>query len=131
MIDETYNSNPLSLKTAIENYDKIDSKKCNKYLILGDMLELGKHSLKQHEQISNIVNKTNINKVYVIGKYIKHTFKGIKQEKKAKILNNKVNIFDLINKNFKNNDYLMIKGSNSTGLHQIASHLKKRSSYVI
>ena len=26
LVDETYNSNPLSLKTAIENYDKIESK---------------------------------------------------------------------------------------------------------
>ena len=25
LVDETYNSNPLSLKTAIENYDKIKS----------------------------------------------------------------------------------------------------------
>ncbi len=38
-VDETYNSNPLSLKTAIENFDKINSKKSKKYLILGDMLE--------------------------------------------------------------------------------------------
>ena len=35
----------LSLKTAIENYDKIESKNSKKYLILGDMLELGKHSI--------------------------------------------------------------------------------------
>ena len=46
---------PLSLKTALENYDKIDSKNSKKYLILGDMLELGKHSIKQHKLISKIV----------------------------------------------------------------------------
>jgi len=83
-VDETYNSNPLSLKTAIENYDKIESKNSKKYLILGDMLELGKHSEKQHKLISKIINKTKINKVYVIGKYIKETFKRLKSNKKAK-----------------------------------------------
>ena len=46
------------------------------------MLELGKHSLKQHRLISKIINKTKINKVYVFGKYIKETFKGIKPSKK-------------------------------------------------
>ena len=46
LVDESYNSNPLSLKTAIENFDKIESKNSKKYLILGDMLELGKHSEK-------------------------------------------------------------------------------------
>ena len=131
LVDETYNSNPLSLKTAIENYDRMDSKNSKKYLILGDMLELGKHSIKQHELVSKTVNKTKINQVYVIGKYIKETFKGLKSNKKAKILNNKSSIIDLINENLNNNDYLMIKGSNSTGLHKVTNDLKKRGSYAI
>ena len=78
LVDESYNSNPLSLKVAIENFDNIKLKKSKKYLILGDMLELGKHSVKQHRLISKIINKTKINKVYVYGKYIKETFKGKK-----------------------------------------------------
>ena len=62
------------------------------------MLELGKHSIKQHKLISKILNKTSISKVYVIGKDIKETFKGLKPNKKAKILNNKIDIIDLIKK---------------------------------
>ena len=131
LIDESYNSNPLSLKTAIENYDKIDSKNSKKYLILGDMLELGKHSLKQHKLISKILNRTKIDQVYVIGKYIKETFKGLNSNKKAKILVNKFDIIDLINKDLNNNDYLMIKGSNSTGLHKITNKLKKNITHAI
>jgi murE/murF fusion protein len=131
LVDETYNSNPLSLKTAIENYDKIESKNSKKYLILGDMLELGKYSSKQHKLISKILNKTKINQVYVTGKDIRETFKGLKPNKKAKILNDKSSIIDLINKDLDNNDYLMIKGSNSTGLHKITTNLKQRISHVI
>ena len=131
LVDESYNSNPLSLKTAIENFDKIESNGSKKYLLLGDMLELGKHSIKQHKLISNIINKTKINQVYVIGKYIKETFRGLRQNKKAKILNNKFGIFKLINNNLNNDDYLMIKGSNSTGLHKIANNLKQRSTNAL
>ena len=131
LVDETYNSNPLSLKSAIENYDKIKTKNSKKYLILGDMLELGKNSIEQHRLISKILNKTKINQVYVIGKYIKETFKGLKPNKKAKILTDKSFIFNLINNDFNNNDYLMIKGSNSTDLHKIATALKERVSHVI
>jgi murE/murF fusion protein len=131
LVDETYNSNPLSLKTAIENYDNIKSKNSKKYLVLGDMLELGKHSLKQHKLISNILNRTKIDYIYVIGNHIKETFKGLKISKKAEILKNRFGIIDLINKNLNNNDYLMIKGSHSTGLHEIVANLKQRSSYVI
>jgi murE/murF fusion protein len=131
LVDETYNSNPLSLRTALENYDKINSKNSKKYLILGDMLELGRHSIKQHKLISKIINKTKINQVYVIGKYIRNTFNGLKPNKKGKILNNKLDIFNLINRDLNNNDYLMIKGSNSTGLHKITTNLKQRVSHVI
>ena len=131
LIDETYNSNPLSLKTAIENFDKIESQNSKKYLLLGDMLELGKHSIKQHKLISKIINKTKINHVYVVGKYIKETYKGLKASKKAKILNNKFSLIDLIKKDLANKDYLMIKGSNSTGLHKTINNLKQRSSYVV
>ena len=131
LIDEAYNSNPLSLKTAIENYDKIESKNSKKYLVLGDMLELGKHSTKQHKLISKVVNKTKINQVYVIGKYIKETFKSLNENKKGKILNNNLKILDLINNKLKDNDYLMIKGSNSTGLHKITNDLKQRFSNAI
>ncbi len=126
LVDETYNSNPLSLKTAIENYDKINLQNSKKFLILGDMLELGKHSKNQHRLISNIINKTKISKVYVVGKHIKETFKGLNLNKKAQILNKNFNIIDLINNNLNNNDYLMIKGSNSTGLHRMITNLKKR-----
>jgi len=131
LIDETYNSNPLSLQTAIQNFDKIESKNSKKYMILGDMLELGKHSIKQHKIMSKVVNKTQINKVYVIGKYIKETFKGLKKSKKAKVLKSNFGIINLINKNLDNNDYLMIKGSNSTGLHKLAKILKQRNSHAL
>ena len=131
LVDEAYNSNPLSLKIAIENYEKINLKNSKKYLILGDMLELGKHSIKQHRLVSKILNKTKISKIYVKGKYIKQTFKGLIPTKKGKILKDNFNIIELINENLKNNDYLMIKGSNSTGLHKITKFLKQKNSYAL
>ena len=131
LVDETYNSNPLSLQTAIENFDKVELKNSKKNLILGDMLELGKHSVKQHKLMSEIINKSKINQVYVIGKYIRETFKGLKKHKKAKILYDKSHIIDLINKDLNNNDYLMIKGSNSTGLYKVAKDLKQRRSHAV
>ena len=43
LIDESYNSNPLSVKNAIKNFTEIKKIKAKKYLLLGDMLELGKN----------------------------------------------------------------------------------------
>ena len=89
------------------------------------MLELGKHSKKLHEKLATVINSSKIDNVYVYGNNIKHTFKKIIQKKKGLILRDKNENISLIKNNINNNDYLMIKGSNSTGLHSLASSLKK------
>ena len=44
LIDESYNANPLSVKEAINNLSKIKTlNNSKKYILLGDMLELGKN----------------------------------------------------------------------------------------
>jgi len=124
LIDESYNSNPLSLTSAIKNFDNIKIKNNKKHLILGDMLELGKYSKKLHTDMSSVINSSSINNVNVYGKYVKEIYKNIQEKKKGLILKKTSQIIDLIKNNINNNDYLMIKGSNSTGLYKLANNLK-------
>ena len=124
LMDESYNSNPLSLKSALKNFDMINVNNSKKHLILGDMLELGKHSKKLHIEISKSINNTSFNNVNVIGNYIKETYKNINMTKRGLILKNNAQIINLIKKNINNNDYLMIKGSHSTGLNKLTNNIK-------
>jgi murE/murF fusion protein len=124
LVDESYNSNPLSLKSAILNFDKIKINKGKKYLLLGDMLELGKHSKKLHQTIGKIINNTKIDKVFVKGDKILFTYNSILKKKKGRVLNNNSQIIDLIKNDLNNNDYLMVKASNATGLNKIISEIK-------
>ena len=124
LIDESYNSNPLSLKSALKNLDMIKVKNTKKHIVLGDMLELGKYSKKLHIEIGKSINKTSLKNVNVIGKHIKWTFNNINKSKKGVILNKKSQIIDLIKNTLNNNDYLMIKGSHSTGLNSLANQIK-------
>ena len=124
IIDESYNSNPLSLEHSIKNFSSMNIKSNKKNVLLGDMLELGKFSKKLHNQASNVINKSNINKVYVYGKHIKLTFNKIKPQKKGKILISKNDIYSLIKNDLKSNDFLMVKGSNATGLYEELSKIK-------
>ena len=124
LIDESYNSNPLSLRSAILNFDKIDSKNSKKYIFLGDMLELGKHSKNLHQSIGSIINQTGIDKVFVKGKKITTMFKSISKLKRGRILSHNSQIIDLIKNHINNNDYLMIKASNATGFSKITKILK-------
>ena len=124
LIDESYNSNPLSLRVALKNFDMIKINNSKKHLLLGDMLELGSHSRKLHKAISKHINRTSIKNVNVIGKYMKEAYKNLNKNKKGLILKTKLQIIDLIKNNINNNDYLMIKGSNSTGLNKLSNMLK-------
>ncbi len=126
LIDESYNSNPLSISSAIKNFDLLKVKNNKKHLILGDMLELGKHSKKLHRELSKIINSSSIENVNVFGKRVREIFKNINIRKRGLILRETSQIIDLIKNNINNNDYLMIKGSNSTGLHKFTSDLKKK-----
>ena len=124
LIDESYNSNPLSLKSAILNYDKIDTNKSKKYLLLGDMLELGSHSKKLHQSIVPIINQTKVDKVFVKGKNAILIFKRLSKIKKGRVLYSKSQIIELIKNDLNNNDYLMIKASNATGFNKIVKDLR-------
>ena len=124
LIDQSYNSNPLSLKSAIKNYDEINSKKSKKYLLIGDMLELGSHSKKLHQSIAPLINQTNIDKVFVKGKMASLVFDNISKAKRGRILVNKSQIIEFIKKDLNNNDYLMIKASLATGFNNIVKDLK-------
>ena len=102
----------------------IDSKKSKKYLLLGDMLELGVFSKKLHESIAPIINKTDIYKVFVKGKRISSTFNRLSKYKKGRIFNRKSDITKFMRNELNNNDFLMIKASNATGFNKILNEFK-------
>ena len=124
LVDESYNSNPLSLKSAIKNFDMINIDSAKKHLVLGDMLELGKYSKKLHTEIGKTINKTSLKNVNVIGRHVKWTFNNLNISRRGIIIKKKSQIINLIKNSLNNNDYLMIKGSNATGLNSLTNKIK-------
>ena len=126
-IDESYNANPLSMISAIKNMNNYKRKNNEKKLmLLGDMLELGKNSKSLHKKLSIEINRSDVDKVFVYGKYIQETFNSLVNNKKGKIFNNLKEANDYLGKIIHNNDLLMVKGSNATGLNQLSKNIKRR-----
>ena len=124
LIDESYNANPLSMKESINKLSKMKIKS-NKYILLGDMLELGQKTKLLHKKLSPIINNSNIRKLFVLGENIMDTYKYVKKSKRGNILQLKSDINDVLIPILQNNDYLMIKGSNATGLQEISKNLSR------
>ncbi len=125
LIDESYNANPLSVKNAINKLNLIKKEKFKKYLILGDMLELGSKSKKYHEELSKVINNSDIDKVFIKGKKTIFTYKQLNRDKRGNILQNNDDIDTVLSKMISNNDHLMIKGSNATGLNNFTKKMIK------
>ena len=124
LVDESYNPNPLSLRSALKNFEMIKVDNSKKHLVLGDMLELGKYSKRLHIEIGKNINKTSLKNVNVIGDHVKWIFNNLNKNRRGLVIKKKSQIIDLIKNNLNNNDYLMIKGSNSTGLNHLTNRIK-------
>ena len=125
LIDESYNANPLSVKNAINEFKSIKKQNFKKYLILGDMLELGKKSEVLHKRLSKVINNSDIDKVFVKGSKTLTTYKNIVKNKRGNIFQQEEDVDLNLNNIIANNDYLMIKGSNATGLNNLSKRMIK------
>ena len=125
LIDESYNANPLSVKNAIKNFKLIKKQNFKKYLLLGDMLELGKKSEKLHKDLSKVINNSDIDKVFIKGQESLNTYMNIDKNKRGNILQKEEDLDFSLNKIIANNDYLMVKGSNATGLNKLCKKIIK------
>ena len=125
LIDESYNANPFSVKNALNNFSEIKKDKFKKYLLLGDMLELGKKSEIYHRELSRLINSSDIDKVFVKGEKTLFTYKNLKKEKRGNIFQCNGDVDFILRNIIANNDYLMIKGSNATGLNIISRGMIK------
>ncbi|MDY0781387.1 UDP-N-acetylmuramoyl-tripeptide--D-alanyl-D-alanine ligase [Tenacibaculum sp. IB213877] len=63
IILDAYNANPTSMKAALDNFKLLKDK--NKIAFLGDMFELGKDSLKEHQEIVNYALKLGLKTVFI------------------------------------------------------------------
>ncbi len=64
---DAYNANPSSMNAAIENFAKMDQP--NKIVILGDMLELGVESEKEHDTVVQLLETKGIKNALLVGPY--------------------------------------------------------------
>lgn len=72
LLNDSYNANPHSMKAAIDTIKKFPGKKI---AVLGSMDELGKDSIKLHQEIGEYAKNSGIEKLFSIGEDAKH-YKG-------------------------------------------------------
>ena len=128
ILDDTYNSNPLSLMKAVESLIEFKTKG-RKILVMGDMLELGRRSVKLHRQIGRFIAQKPIDMLVTLGKLSKSTA-DVAQLKSKDLrdifaFDSKVELIDFLKSKIKFGDILLIKGSRLLQMENITSSLIK------
>ena len=65
IIMDAYNANPTSMRASIESF--LENLKGEKFLILGDMLELGEYSIEEHAKIVGTIPTEIRNNAFLVG----------------------------------------------------------------
>lgn len=113
IILDAYNANPTSMEVALQNFDKMAGNQ--KVVVLGDMLEMGKDSQKEHKQLLKTVSGMNFSSVALIGQELLKADKGgqflhFATAKEAR---------DWFNKQAFENTLILLKGSRGIALETI------------
>ncbi len=115
---DAYNANPSSMQAAIENFDRMESKR--KVLIIGDMFELEGEAEKEHRNIGHLLHQHHFDKVYLCGQlmgWAKEEFPEAMHFEKKEFL-----IQELKNNPVKDAS-ILIKASRGIGLETILEYL--------
>ena len=126
IIDDSYNANPASMKAALHNFNKLKLKlhKFETVIIIGDMLELGKHSTKKHLELIPILLKINPDLLLTLGNDTKKINDNLKLTLNCYSYYQIDELIIDIKQFIKPNQIILLKGSNGTGLWRLVSIFK-------
>jgi len=111
IIMDAYNANPSSMKAAIENFTGINAPK--KVLLLGAMMELGADSVKEHQALADLLQRTHWHAVVLVGgdfSKINHPYV---------YLNNAAEAANWLQQQQFTDTYILVKGSRSIGMEKV------------
>ncbi len=139
LIDDAYNANPDSMIAAIRSFGAMDNtynennknnqnntenKIKRKIAALGEMRELGINSEALHKELYPEVLKANIDKVYCCCENMKYLYNMLPPEKQGAWTEDSQSLWLALEKDIKNNDSILVKGSLGSNMLYIVNSIK-------
>ncbi len=126
IIDDAYNANPGSMQAALENLSE-KPLAGRRIAILGEMADLGADAVSYHTGLAEKVNRSNIDRVYLIGEHYAECWQALDENKKGRFFSTvdeiKAELLTLI----QPGDTVLFKGSHSANTHQLVEWMMARN----
>jgi UDP-N-acetylmuramoyl-tripeptide--D-alanyl-D-alanine ligase len=113
LISDAYNANPTSMEAALESFETQKAER--KVAILGDMFELGKDKIYEHQQIAQLASELHIDELYFCGRI----FHEALQNKDFKTFEKFDDLKDYLKKHRLKDSHILIKGSRGMALERL------------
>ena len=121
IIDDTYNANPDSVKSALS---AIQVFKQVKWFIFADLKELGSDEIEIHQKLVKEIAAANINKLITVGNLAKQTSDKFAGDKLH--FENNEDVVEYCLENLPQDALLLVKASNSMRLFDIVNKIVKK-----
>jgi len=119
LLMDAYNANPTSMMAALESFKANPAE--NKFVVLGDMFELGANSADEHQNIVNYLEDINVRHAYLVGD---NFFNTTCLSHKITKLKSFLDLQLILEATEFNNSYILIKGSRGMALERVVDVLK-------
>ncbi len=129
-VKDYYNSSPDSARVALETLESY-SKNGKIVALLGEMLELGEFSAKEHENLGKMCEKNNIDFAYFVGDDFEAFKKGMSKNSKSFAKKNKAEMISDVKEyisTLPKGSAVLVKGSRGMKMEEVFEALKKHLS---
>jgi UDP-N-acetylmuramoyl-tripeptide--D-alanyl-D-alanine ligase len=131
LLDDTYNSNPLSLMAALKAVPSMVPEGGRLIVGLGEMHELGAETERAHQEAGQAVAALNVALFITLGEHGRHMIEGARREGLAEdrtlSAENHAVMLEILSAVLKKKDLVLLKGSRKAGLEKVAEGLMARS----
>lgn len=119
VIDESYNANPGSMKAALELLG--ETKLAGRRLaVLGEMAELGAEAKAYHTALTSLIEANAIDQVFVAGELYEDFWNSLDEPRRGARAGSIKELEKFVRHSLRSGDGVLLKGSHSTGVWQIA-----------
>jgi UDP-N-acetylmuramoyl-tripeptide--D-alanyl-D-alanine ligase len=129
VIDDTYNASPVSMIAALDVMDQIRAER--KIAILADMLELGEMEKEGHLEVGRRIADSTIDVLFAIGTRAKTYADCAAANERIKVYyaEDLAELEPAIQRMLLTGDAVLIKGSNITGVAELAQRIREKLSW--
>jgi UDP-N-acetylmuramoyl-tripeptide--D-alanyl-D-alanine ligase len=131
LVDDTYNSNPSSLKAAIESVKELAKNGGRVIIGLGEMMELGDEAVPAHIEAGSMVAELGAHCFIAMGEHAPEMIEGAVNagfpSERTVMVSTHEEMVQEIRDVMIDGDVILLKGSRRVHLEKVAESLKEKA----